>query len=74
MPVMDFVDGLPMLNDTMKKQTYEKAMELRNNNEHDQAIKKFRYLLTQNPDASQESALHILIGNTFLLKSDNMKL
>jgi tetratricopeptide (TPR) repeat protein len=67
---MDFVDGLPMINDEMKRQTFEKAMTLRDENNHDAAIKKFRYLLSQNPESSQETALHILIGNTFLLKND----
>lgn len=65
-PVTDFLDGLPQLNDTRKKEIFETGMKLRDENKPMEAIKRFRLLLSSNPLEEQRSALLILIGNSFI--------
>ena len=48
-PVMDFVDGLPQLDDARKREAFEAAMKLRNEHKPLEAIKRFRFLLSMNP-------------------------
>jgi len=66
-PVTDFLDGLPQLNDIRKKEIFETGMKLRDENKPMEAIKRFRFLLSSNPLDEQRSALLILIGNSFIL-------
>src|SRR5659263_67295 len=66
-PVMDFLDGLPQLDDIRKKEIFEAGMKLRDENKPMEAIKRFRLLLSSNPLEEQQSSLLILIGNCFIL-------
>ena len=67
LPVMDFVGGLPQLNDSQKRDIFETGMKLRDENKPFEAIKRFRLLLSMNISDEEHAALLILIGNSFLL-------
>ena len=67
LPVMDFVGGLPQLNDSQKRDIFETGMKLRDENKPFEAIKRFRLLLSMNIYDEDRAALLILIGNSFLL-------
>lgn len=67
LPVMDFVDGLPQLDDAKKRDAFKNGMKLRDENKPLEAIDRFRFLLSINPLDEQKAALLILIGNSFLI-------
>jgi tetratricopeptide (TPR) repeat protein len=67
LPVMDFVDGLPQLDDAKKRDAFENGMKLRDEHKPLEAIDRFRFLLSINPPDEQKAALLTLIGNSFLL-------
>ena len=66
-PLNDFLDGLPQLTDSHKKQIFETGMKLRDDHQFKKAINKFRLLLGMNPSDDQRAALLTLIGNSFFL-------
>jgi len=67
LPVMDFVDGLPQLDDAKKREAFKTAMKLRGEHKHLEAIKRFRFLLSMNPSYEQQAAILTLIGNSFII-------
>jgi tetratricopeptide (TPR) repeat protein len=69
-PIYIFTDGLRNLPDIHKRQIFEQATKLSEENKYDEAIEQFRILLSQNPTDEQKSALLSHIGNTFYLKGD----
>ena len=67
LPPMEYVDGLPQLNDSQKRDIFETGMKLRDEHENIEAIEQFRLLLSMNMSDEERASLLILIGNCFLL-------
>jgi hypothetical protein len=59
LPVMDFVDGLPQLDDAKKRDAFENGMKLRDEHKPLEAIDRFRFLLSINPSNEEKAALLI---------------
>lgn len=68
--IVDYDADYPILKDENKRNLFEAAIKLRNENKPLEALKRFNILLDQKPTDDQKTALFTLIGNTCLLIGD----
>ena len=66
---VDYVDGLPQAIPEIRD-PFEEARRLQKEHKYAEAIKLFETCFQEETTASQRTALHILIGNCFLLQSE----